>query len=410
MTVAENIMMGHYPLSRPGFVRVRAMRREAKEVLEQLALPLRPDDITGELSLIYQRLVMVARAFSFNARLMIFDEPTATISPREVEFLLESISELSKRKVSILYVSHRLDEVDALCQGVTVLRDGRVVASLVRSEISHAALVEHLSAESAAEKTEQGATVVRNGEEPVLELQAVSGERLEDVSLTVQAGEVVGLAGMAGSGAKEVLLTICGALPFTRGSIRLCGERVRSGRTPAAFSAGIGFLPGDRSLAAFPSNPVRFNVTLPTVRHHSRGFFVSIRSERTALAALLDRVALRRDPEMLISSLSGGNQQKAIVARWLKAAPKLLLLDDPTAGVDVSTRPEIHARIREATAEGTSVLLVSTDIDELVELADRIVVFSRGEIRGQLKGREVTAARVLAAMTGQGLAEPVPAA
>ena len=403
MTVAENVLMGHYPQVGPGFLRRRAMRRAAIEVLEQLSLPMRHDQIVGDLPLIHQRLVMVARAFSFRARLMIFDEPTATISPREVELLLESIGVLSRQGVSILYVSHRLDEVVAICSHVTVLRDGRVVADLGAGQATHGGLVEYLTAGSATERAEVERAPI--GAETVLDVASVSGARLHDVSLEVKVGEIVGVAGLTGAGARELLLTICGGLPYSSGSIVLCGEPVRAGSPPRAVSAGIGFLPGDRSLAAFASNSVRFNVSLPTLRRHAKALFVNVRSERSAVASLLDLVALRRDPETRISELSGGNQQKAIVARWLGARPKLLLLDDPTAGVDVATRPEIHLQIRRACADGAGVLLVSTDVDELAELSDRVVVLKFGRVAGELRGAQVTTARVLAAMTGQ---EPAP--
>ena len=403
MTVAENVMMGHYPQRRPGFLREREMRRAAEAVLETLSVGIHPDAIVGELPMIRQRLVMIARAFSFRARLMIFDEPTATISPLEVELILDAIRVLSEQNVSILYVSHQLDEIDELCMAVTVLRDGCVVADLSADEATHTALVQQLSAGSVASTREgTGGAAARDlGPEPVLELSSVYGDWLRDISLTVRPGEIVALAGLAGSGAREVLLTICGALPFSHGSVRIGGKLVRSGQAPAAVRAGVGFLPGDRSLAAFPSHTVRFNVSLPTLLRHAVGPFVNTRSERSAVADALDRAALRHDPESPISSLSGGNQQKALVARWLGTQAKLLLLDDPTAGVDVATRPEIHVRIRAACAEGAGVLLVSTDIDELVQLADRVVVMERGAVNGELRGAEVATARVLAAMTGQ---------
>lgn len=402
MTVAENVMMGHYPQQRLGFLREKEMRRATEAVLETLSVGIHSDAIVGELPLIRQRLVMIARAFSFRARLMIFDEPTATISPLEVELILDAIRVLSEQGVSILYVSHRLDEIDELCTAVTVLRDGRVVADLSAEEATPETLVEHLSAESVVgTRTGTDDTAGRDlGQEPVLELSGVSGDWLRDISLAVRPGEIVALAGLAGSGAREILLTICGALPFSRGSIRVVGQPVRSGQAPAAVRAGVGFLPGDRSLAAFPSHTARFNVSLPALRRHAVGPFVNTRSERSAVAELLDRVALRYDPESLFSSLSGGNQQKALVARWLGTSAKLLLLDDPTAGVDVATRPEIQARIRDACAEGAGVLLVCTDIEELVELADRVVVMERGAVNGELRGAEVASGRVLAAMTG----------
>src|SRR5437773_1318796 len=254
---------------------------------------------------------------------------------------------LAARGVSVLYVSHQLSEIETLCDSVTVLRDGRVVAALERA--THAALVEILAPESEALTRASGPTNTARG--VVLRAKGLTGERLRNVSCEAREGEIVGLAGLAGSGARELLLTVCGAVPFAAGSLSIAGRRVRSGSTLAAVAAGVGFLPGDRSLGTFPSHSVRHNVALPSLRQYSRLGFVDVRDERTAVAALLDRVAVRADPESLVASLSGGNQQKALVARWIASRARLLLLDDPTAGVDVATRPEIHAQIR-ALADG----------------------------------------------------------
>ncbi|MDQ2910977.1 MAG: ATP-binding cassette domain-containing protein, partial [Actinomycetota bacterium] len=223
---------------------------------------------------------------------------------------------------------------------------------------------------------------------------------LRGVSVRVRAGEVVGLAGLAGSGARELLLTVCGAVPFAAGTIELGGRRLRPGRTRDAVSAGAGFLPGDRSLGTFPSHPVRHNVSLAALAQHTRGPFIDQRSERSAVAAVLERVALRADQRQPISSLSGGNQQKALVARWIASGARLLLLDDPTAGVDAATRPEIHAQIESLALSGAGILLVSTDVAELAQLSHRVVVFERGSVKGELRGADLTPTRVLAAMTG----------
>ena len=400
MTVAENISMGHYPSAARTFLSPRRMRDRARDVLESLSLPIAPDDLVGELPLIYQRLVMIARAFSFSARLMILDEPTATISPQEVEFLLEAITTLARRDITILYVSHRLDEIDAICNAVTVVRDGRIVADLARDEVSRAALVEHLvGAETPNARAPIRRPRTQQTTEPVLNVQGVHGPGLHGIELRVESTEIVGLAGLAGSGAREAVLAACGALPFSAGSITICGEPVRPGNVPRAVRAGAGFLPGDRSLAVFASHSIGFNITLPTIGKHARAGFVQPRSERTAVTALLDRVSLRRESRALISTLSGGNQQKAIVARWLAARPTLLLLDDPTAGVDIATRPEIHWQIQTMRDTGVAVLLLSSDIDELVDLCDRVVVLSRGTVVTELEGAELTATNILEAMT-----------
>jgi ABC-type sugar transport system ATPase subunit len=395
LTVAENVLLGHEPHGRLGRLRVGAGRREARRVLDALALTIPLDEPVGRLPLIDQRLVMVARALSRDARLVVFDEPTATVSPREVDLLLRTIRALGERGVSILYVSHRFDEIEALCDSVTVLRDGRVLAEHAE-RASRGALVDLLAS---AEVEHAIREPVRAGSQTALEARAVEGERLHGLTLTVRAGEIVGLAGLAGSGARELLLTVCGAVPFRAGTIAVGGRRLAPGRPVAAVAAGAAFLPGDRSLATFPSHSVRHNVTLASLGRHARLGVIRRRSERRATADVLRRVGLRADPETPIAALSGGNQQKALVARWVASGARLLLLDDPTAGVDVATRPELHRRILELRAAGAGVLLVSTDVDELVALSDRVVTFDRGTVTGELAGADLTPARVLASMT-----------
>jgi ABC-type sugar transport system ATPase subunit len=398
MTVAENVMLGHEPRGRLGRLREKELHHRARAALASLSLDVPLGAAVGQLALIEQRLVMIARALSFSARLVIFDEPTATVSPHEAKLLLDTVRGLASRGVSVLYVSHQLSEIEALCDSVTVLRDGRIVAALDRERASHAALVDILAPESAALARASGISA-GPAREVVLQARALSGERLRDVSLAVRAGEIVGLAGLAGSGARELLLTVCGAVPFASGTLTIAGRNLRSGKPLSAVASGVGFLPGDRSLGTFPSHSIRHNVALPSLARYARLGFVDVRDERTAVAALLDRVAVRANPEALIASLSGGNQQKTLVARWIGSRARVLLLDDPTAGVDVATRPEIHAQIRALAAGGAGVLIVSTDVEELAELADRLLVFERGAVTGELSGDLLTPGRLLAAMT-----------
>jgi ABC-type sugar transport system ATPase subunit len=400
LSVAANVMLGHEP-RRSGLIRMRELDRRARDALESVSLDVPLDAPVGQLPLIEQRLVMIARALSFTARLVIFDEPTATVSPHEASLLLETVRGLARGGVCVLYVSHHLREIEAVCDAVTVLRDGRVVANLERP--THAVLVELLAPPTSAVPVEREARAVGDA---VLEVLGVSGPRLSEVSVVVGAGEIVGLAGLAGSGARELLLTVCGASPFSSGSITLGGRRLKSRNALLAVALGVGFLPGDRSLATFPGHVVRHNVALPTLARFARLGFLDVRAERSAVATLLDRVALRASPEAPITSLSGGNQQKALVARWIGSDSRLLLLDDPTAGVDVATRPEIHAQIRELSDAGVAVLLVSTDAEELAELSDRVVVFERGSVSGELARDALSAANVLGAMTGQPPAVP----
>jgi monosaccharide-transporting ATPase len=394
MSVAENVMLGQEPRGRLGFLRRRELRRRAEDVLGSLGVELAVDEPVGRLPLIEQRLVMIARALSIDARMVIFDEPTATVSSREVELLLHTIRGLAERDVCVLYVSHRLDEVEQLCDTVTVLRDGRVVAELEHA--SRAALVELLA--SGTEATARRREKDRELGQVLLQLRGVVGERLRGIDLDVRAGEVVGLAGLAGSGARELILTVCGAVPFERGKISVGGRQLGSGDPVAAVKADVAFLPGDRSLGTFPSHSLRHNVSLAALR----GIFLHREEERSAVATLLDRVALRADAEASISSLSGGNQQKALVARWIASGARVLLLDDPTAGVDVATRPEIHRQILGLRDEGAAVLLVSSDLEELAELSDRVVTFDRGFSTGELTDDDITPTRLLSDITRKG--------
>ncbi|MFL5927294.1 MAG: sugar ABC transporter ATP-binding protein [Gaiellaceae bacterium] len=400
LTVAENVMLGHEPAHTPGFLRPRELRRRARQAVDSLGHELPLDEPVGRLSLIDRRFVMIARALSYDTRLVIFDEPTAAVSPREVGLLHDAIRRLSARGVAVLYVSHHLREIENLCESATVLRDGDVSADLERP--SHAQLVLELA--PAAEPTAVGArrsapAADAVAGEPVLVVRGLGGERLEGVDLIARRGQIVGLAGLAGSGARELLLTIAGAVPWERGEIELNGRPLRSGSTIRSVAAGAGLLPGDRSLAVFPTHTVRHNVSLPSVRTHATGPFVRREAERRAVTALIERVGLRSGTEARISALSGGNQQKAVVARWIASGAALLLLDDPTSGVDVATRPEIHAQVVALAAAGAAVLLVSTDMDELADLCDRVVVFAQGTVSHELEG-SFDAAGVLAATTG----------
>jgi ribose transport system ATP-binding protein len=400
MTVAENVMLGHEP-RRLGGVRGRVLERAARQALDSLGADVDPRARVGQLPLIEQRIVMIARALSYAPRLAIFDEATATLSPVEARRLLETIGVLRRRGVSILYVSHQLAEVEEICDTVTVLRDGAVLADLGPGEATHGRLVGLLASDEQSRRPAGPAPPRRDDAPVVLDAEQVAGERLRSVTLRVRAGEIVGLAGLAGSGARELLLTICGAVPFAGGRIEVGGRALRAGNAPRAVSAGVGFLPGDRSLGTFPSHSVRHNVSLAALRRHARGPFVDVRSERRDVAGLLARVGLRADPEQPVASLSGGNQQKALMARWIASGARLLLLDDPTAGVDVATRPEIHTQIESLAAAGAGVLLVSTDVDELAALSHRVLIFAHGAVAGELAAADLTPARVLAAMSGR---------
>jgi ABC-type sugar transport system ATPase subunit len=403
LTVAENVVLGRYP-SRRGVLRGRELAQRAGRVLDALSLSLPLNIPVGELSVVDRRLVMVARALAADARLVMFDEPTATMSPTESAFILDVVRTLAQRGVTILYVSHRLDQVIDVCDSVTAMRDAKVVAELRGSAIDHSTLVELISPTAGPERELDAAAAGEPGP-PVLRLRDVTGAGFRGVTFDVCANEIVGLAGLAGSGVTELLLAVAGATPFS-GSVEVDGRPMIAGRRSAAAAAGIGFVPGDRRLGVVPNETISHNISLPRLTRYASLGVVRRGRERDATIDAARRTALTPPRAGLaagmkrpISSLSGGNQQKALVARWLDPQTRVLLLDDPTAGVDVGARREIHHQIRAFCAKGVAVVLVSTDLDELATLADRILVVDHGVVVDELSRGEASANRIFATMT-----------
>jgi ABC-type sugar transport system ATPase subunit len=405
LTVAENVMLGIYPRGPLGTVRVGAMHEKAASALSFLGADIALDTPVGQLSVVDQRLVMAARALAVNARLVMFDEPTAAMAEHEVRLFIDAIRALSEQGVATLYVSHRLDEVVELCDSVTVMREGRVIADLPRGQATHAKLVELLSPEIEATRAPREATTVVG--DPVVKVNGLASAQLRDVSVVARAGEVVGVAGLLGSGARELLLSIAGIAPYAGGSIECDGNVLRSGDARVSTEAGVGYLPGDRSVGVFPSHTVCANTSIAAIGSVANGGFIRRHREEALASTWLKRVSLDRPLKTPIAALSGGNQQKSLVARWLAKGCMAMLLDDPTVGVDLVAREQIHTLVREYSAQGRAVLLTSTDIDELAELSDRVLVFAGGSVRAELAGDDVTPQRILATMTaGQPAATP----
>jgi ribose transport system ATP-binding protein len=321
------------------------------------------------------------------------------MSQAEVALLLEMVTALSKAGVSCLYVSHRLDEIIELADTVTAMRDGRVIEELEGDQISHRRLVELITAAAPTVDT-RVERPARADDSSVLEVTNLGGRLLSDITFAVRPGEIVGMAGLIASGANEVLDIVSGSQRQTTGAVTLDGRALKPGSRKAASRAGIGYLPGDRTLAVLPNHLVRQNVTVANLHHYSRLGLPGTRRERTGIAGPLRRVGYTRSTEIAISTLSGGNQQKALLARWSVERLRILLLDDPTIGVDIGARAEIHDALRQLAASGVSVLLYSSDVDELISLSDRVIILDRGSCVAELHQPHVTAEEVLHAMTG----------
>jgi ABC-type sugar transport system ATPase subunit len=398
LSVAGNIVLGREP-RRGGIVSESRSRAIAMKALARLNSPIDPTAPIHTLTTMERRLVMVARALVADARLVILDEPTAALAPHEAGAILDMVRSLAVTGVSFLYVSHRFDDIEAIADTVTGVRDARVIADLSKQEISRARLVElvtpvdqlsHRVAVDRQRSTEESADV--------LVVDELSGGPLGGISLSVCAGEICGIAGLAGSGVDELMWMIAGIDDRDSGSVSVSGVEVPSGNRVRAVQAGVAYVPGDRSLATLPSHDITSNISIASLVDISVAGVPVPRRETARAATLADRVRLGARLTVALSSLSGGNQQKAIFARWMATDARVLLLHDPTAGVDVGARAEIHQRVRELAAAGNAVLVVSTDVPELVELADRVIVLDRGTITDELVGDSITEHGLLTTM------------
>jgi len=381
LTVGEYVTLGREK-TRLGLLDKRAMLNAATAALDLTNIDLDPRRSAASLTVAERELLEIARAVSRDARLVIMDEPTASLGHAEVDRLFEVIDGLKRRGVAILYVSHHLDEVVAIADRSTVLRDGRNAGELPRASASKDALLEmmvgrSISARARPQRFEVGP--------PLLQLQGVcTATGVSDVNLTVHRGEVVGLYGLMGAGRTELLRALYGLDPVTSGSVRL-GDREFIARSPYDAAAnGIGFVPEDRIRHAIIGEAtVAANLTLAAPTQVKRGRLYSLDKERRVAADAVDRIGIKVPSVSAgITELSGGNQQKVVIGRWLVRGTTLLLLDDPTVGVDVAAKQEIYRLIHEATASGMGVLVSSSEIEELTSLADRIVVMHRRRVVG----------------------------
>ncbi|GAA3153208.1 sugar ABC transporter ATP-binding protein [Planomonospora alba] len=415
MSVARNLFLGREPRNRFGLIDLARARLLAEEILLGYGLRLDARRPLGSFGPGTQQLVALARAVQADARVVVLDEPASSLEAREAETLFEVIARLRAEGRAVLYVSHRLDEVYRICDRVTVLRDGRVVHTGPVTGLDRLRLVSLMLGRRAAEIAEQGVSAFAGShpepaDAPLLRVTGLVKEPvLKGVSLAVRPGEVVGLGGLIGSGRSETARAIAGALPPDSGSVTVAGLPVRGRTVRGAIRAGIGMLPEDRAAEGLiPSLSVRENIALAALPRLSRAGIVSDRRIDRIVETFIRRLGIKATgPGQRAGELSGGNQQKVLLARWLAMSPKVLLLDEPTRGIDVGAKAEIQALIDELAVDGLAVLLISSDLEELVEGSDRIVVLRDGAVAAELNGPDVTAGLIMRAMAAHSPA-PVP--
>lgn len=386
LTVAENIFLSRLP-RRAGFVRFAQLRKMASEALARVGLEeLDPTTPARQLGVGQQQLVEIAGALAQNCRLLILDEPTAALTDPEIDRLFTNIRRLQTEGVGIIYISHRMDEIRRIATRVTVLRDGRRVATHAASEVTPTDLVREMVGHDLPERKGTSSRLTAQVAMRVNKLSA--GDRVREVSFAVHRGEILGLAGLIGSGRTETLRAIFGADRKDGGEIFLDGsERPVSIREPSdAVRAGIGMVPEDRKLdGLLLAQSVRVNTTLATLsRHVHGGGWLDFRAESRTTDSLGSRLGVRcASGEQPVSELSGGNQQKVVIARWLARDCSVLLFDEPTRGIDVAAKDTIYQLLRDLAAEGKAVVMVSSELTELMALCDRILVMSAGRIAAE---------------------------
>ncbi|MFH9466229.1 sugar ABC transporter ATP-binding protein [Streptomyces clavifer] len=402
LSVAENVFLGHEPTSAGFVVRTREARDAAAALLKRLGHPeIDPARAVGDLSAAHQQIVSMARALSHDVRLIVMDEPSAALDPDEVDNLFRIVDGLTADGVAVVYISHRLEEIRRIGDRVTVLKDGRAVAvGLPATSTPTRDIVAMMTGRNVEYVFPQrpAPSAARTAAEPVLTVEGLyrKGE-FEPVDLELRPGEIVGLAGLVGSGRSEILETVYGARKPTAGRVTVAGRPLKPGSVRAAVAAGIGLAPEERKAQALLlTESVTRNVSVSSLSRFARAGWIDRGAERTAARTATRELSLRPDnPDAAVRTLSGGNQQKAVLARWLLRGCKVLLLDEPTRGVDVGARAELYAVIRRLADEGLAVLLVSSEVPEVLGLADRVLVLREGRVVHTARAQELDEHRVL---------------
>ncbi len=400
LTVAENVFLAHAPRARLGTIDWGGMRRAARSIFEELDVKVDPGTLVRGLSMADQQLIEIAKALSFEARLLILDEPTASLSAHEVDRLFTIVRQTRDRGVAVLFVSHRLEEVFGLCDRTTVFRDGRHVVTAATSELTTGDLVRYMVG--------RAVSLFPKVESPVgdvlLEVRGLTRqETFNDVSFSVRAGEIVGMAGLVGAGRTEVARVLFGVDRPERGEILLGGQPVRFESPSAAMQAGIAYVPEDRHQDGLVLDfSISSNVTLPILHRMFPGLFVRASAERAIAGRYADRLQIRTTGvDQTVSDLSGGNQQKVVLGKWLATEPRILILDEPTRGIDIGAKVEVHRIISELAASGLGILLISSDLPEVLAMSDRILVLHEGAITAEIDRADASEERVMFAATGQ---------
>jgi ribose transport system ATP-binding protein len=405
LSVAENVFLGREPLTSLGLVDFGRMNRATKLLLEQLGLDVDPHTPVGRLRVGAQQVVEIAKAISHRSRVIIMDEPTSAITDQEIQVLFRLIRQLKQQGVGIIYITHKLDELSEIADDVTVFRDGQLIASEPFANLSRQRMIQlmvgrDLSEMYAKTTAPLAETVLRVENVSLRHPERADEYAVRDVSFDVRRGEVVGLFGLMGAGRTELLQTIFGLHPHTSsGTIHVAGTPCRLRSPEEAIAAGLALAPEDRKCDGLVlSMSVAENVSLSSLNRITSAGMIRPRRERELVGGYVDRMAVKTPSlRQCVRNLSGGNQQKVVLAKWLATEPKVLLLDEPTRGIDINAKKEIYAIIDELARSGLGVVMVSSELPEILAIADRILVLAEGRLTAEFSRDDATEERVLKA-------------
>ena len=389
LTIAENVFVGRLP-NRGGFIDRETMNRRAAEQLHRLGLNIPPTTLVRTLRVAAQQQVEIAKALTLNAKLLILDEPTAALGGEETERLFAQLDQLRKQGVSFIYISHRLEEIARIADRVAVLRDGRLVATHDTAQVPVHVLLEGMVGRSVDRIFPK---IKEPEEKEVLRVENLSAPdgAFKDVSFAVHAGEIFGIAGIVGAGRTELVRAITGADPLSSGSITIDGRRVEIKSPSDAIDAGLVLVPEDRKAQGVVlSHSVATNLALGNFDRLATNGFISPRQVETFAAGAIKRLGVKGKAEQLVRYLSGGNQQKVIIARWISRGPKVFILDEPTRGIDMGARAAIYETITDLAKSGMAVVVVSSDLEEVMGLSHRVLVLARGRNQGILERDQIS--------------------
>jgi ABC-type sugar transport system ATPase subunit len=401
LSVAENIFLNREPrrVRTAGLVDFARMKREAEEILADLGVELSGDKKVRELPVAAQQMVEIAKAISRNARLILMDEPTSALSSKEVSALLNLMRRLKEKGVSVVFVSHRLDEILQVVARLVVMRDGRRVGELSNAEASEEKIIRMMVGREVGLFPKQDAPIGK----PALQVQNLSGSNgVRNVSLTVRAGEIVGLAGLIGAGRTEVARLICGADRLESGTVLIQGKRVAINNPGDAVKHGIGWIPEDRKNEGLVLGmDVKQNMTLAILNRISNALgTVRADSERNIANEYVKTLSIATPSiSQKVGNLSGGNQQKVVLAKWLSAQPRILIMDEPTRGIDVGAKAEFHALMSRLAQQGMAILMISSELPEIMGMSDRVIVMCQGRVTGEFERAQFSQEEIMSCAT-----------